>query len=90
MGVNWSNKSAARGAMFYVVVRTYRLPPGVNPILAVYIRITYRTFHGMLKFRFTIRHDIKKAWNHPLSIPRTEALALPIAVEQTTSEPTPI
>ena len=31
-----------------------------------------------------------QAWNHPLSIPRTEALALPIVVEQTTSEPTPI
>ena len=34
--------------------------------------------------------DIKKAWNVPLSIPRIEALALPIVVEQTTLEPTPI
>ncbi len=32
----------------------------------------------------------KKAWNFMLSVPRIEALALPIKVEQTTSEPTPI
>ena len=33
----------------------------------------------------------KKAWRtYLLSIPRTEALALPNPVEQTTSEPTPI
>ena len=34
--------------------------------------------------------DIKKRGIVLLSIPRTEALALPIIVEQTTSEPTPI
>ena len=32
----------------------------------------------------------KKAWKRLLSVPRVEALALPIKVEQTTSEPTPI
>lgn len=32
-----------------------------------------------------------QAWEHRLSsVPRTEALALPIKVEQTTPEPTPI
>ena len=34
--------------------------------------------------------DTKKAWFVLLSVPRVEALALPIIVEQTTSEPTPI
>ena len=34
--------------------------------------------------------DTKKAWNRLLSIPHTEALALPNSVEQTTLEPTPI
>ena len=34
--------------------------------------------------------DIKKAWKRLLSVPHTEALALPIIVEQTTSAPTPI
>ena len=34
--------------------------------------------------------DIKKAWKRLLSVPPSEALALPIIVEQTTSEPTPI
>ena len=34
--------------------------------------------------------DIKKAWIVLLSVPRTEALALPNSVEQTTLEPTPI
>ena len=34
--------------------------------------------------------DIKKRGIVLLSIPPTEALALPIKVEQTTSEPTPI
>lgn len=33
---------------------------------------------------------IKKRGTFLLSIPRIEALALPIVVEQTTSEPTPI
>ena len=37
-----------------------------------------------------LAEDIKKAWKRLLSIPRTEALALPINVEQTTLEPTPI
>ena len=32
----------------------------------------------------------QKAWFVLLSIPRIEALPLPIKVEQTTSEPTPI
>lgn len=32
----------------------------------------------------------KKAWKRLLSVPRVEALSLPIKVEHTTSEPTPI
>jgi len=34
--------------------------------------------------------DKKRRGNYQLSVPRTEALALPIEVEQTTLEPTPI
>ena len=34
--------------------------------------------------------DTIKAWKRLLSVPPTEALALPTKVEQTTSEPTPI
>ena len=38
--------------------------------------------------RILFRH--KSAGTYLLSVPRTEALPLPIKVEQTTSEPTPI
>ena len=41
-------------------------------------------------FLRSCKTDIKKAWKRLLSVPHTEALALPIIVEQTTSEPTPI
>ena len=56
------------------------------------ITVFFRLGLPTSKFRELVVYINKKSVENctPSSIPRTEALALPIKVEQTTSEPTPI
>ena len=74
---------------------------GVSPVQGGHVspprvvtspNVCFTTFILMtlLHPRLNPAEEHKKAWNFLLSVPRVEALALPILVEQTTSEPTPI
>ena len=64
--------------------------PFTNP-LETFGNILANLSQHYTDYQYYTKQKIVQAWEHRLSsVPRTEVLALPIKVEQTTPEPTPI